>query len=85
MLNRDVDRLIGPHETHILNHIRFAHTSSIQQNDLIASHSILAMLAIAALVSIGYAHFEFLRWDTVIRIRKGRAQLSTYPLFAGSR
>ncbi len=28
------------------------------------------MLAIAALVSIGYAHFEFLRWDTVIRIRK---------------
>jgi hypothetical protein len=43
------------------------------------------MLAIAALVSIGYAHFEFLRWDTVIRIRKGRAQLSTYPLFARSR
>lgn len=38
------------------------------------------MLAIAALVSIGYAHFEFLRWDTVIRIRKRRAQLSTYPL-----
>lgn len=43
------------------------------------------MLAIAALVSIGYAHFEFLHWDTVIRIRKGRAQLSTYPLFARSR
>lgn len=43
------------------------------------------MLAIAALVSIGYAHFEFFRWDTVIRIRKRRAQLSTYPLFARSR
>lgn len=40
------------------------------------------MLAIAALVSIGYAHFG---WDTVIRIRKRRAQLSTYPLFARSR
>ena len=43
------------------------------------------MLAIAALVSIGYAHFEFNPWDTVSRIRKRRAQLSTYPLFAGSR
>lgn len=43
------------------------------------------MLAIAALVSIGYAHFEFLCWDTVIRIRKRRAQLSTYPLFVRSR
>lgn len=43
------------------------------------------MLAIAALVSIGYARFEFLRWDTVVRIRKRRAQLSTYPLFARSR
>lgn len=43
------------------------------------------MLAIAALVSIGYAHFEFFRWDTVIRIGKRRAQLSTYPLFARSR
>ncbi len=43
------------------------------------------MLAIAALVSIGYARFEFFRWDTVIRIRKRRAQLSIYPLFARSR
>ena len=43
------------------------------------------MLAIAALVSIGYAHFEFLRWDSVIRSRKRRAQLSTYPLVARSR